>query len=587
MSTFRIPMADFHTHKRRASETESRDGTARRRRISTTSREQSGNPLKLPTEIWEQIFNHLDLKDIKSVRLSWSPWTNIAARFLFPSFVFKIDRRDIERYEQDVSKDEDFVAGIRSLRFETGMITLHQVQDELAMFFCDSNNSMRSAGSFKDYVSIDAMNEDKATAIAEYAAWNVRWHEAKQSYCDLFRMKSMLGKLKSLDSVGFSIRDTNSSSQLLKKSWCCVPASPTSVNFCRAPKDLFTFLAALASTTLSIKTLYHDRLPVTFFARGDKILAKLAEPLKHLTTLRLTFDASDIPHMKFWASLGHFLKAIPNLAVLRFGFSTNLYNPSVQWYLESYERLAGWYVPLWKMFGNHTWPRLRELRLDGLLVCEDGLFEFMNRHAQTLQVLKLFNLALWSGGMQSLFNRLRASLKLKRFRAWGELNAIHSPHEHWRILSTYDSEDDSTSPEMTAFVAEIWRTAAAVLKQSGDCSQDSAYDRLQEFMVSQNLQRAWPLDNWDLVDEDVKKPLKGWIDFEVQELSGIGEDLFTKLYDEFGFDIDGFDKDGYDEDGDHYAEDVTDSHLITHFAARREILEELLRAIPRYAALAE
>lgn len=192
-------------------------------------------------------------------------------------------------------------------------------------------------------------------------------------------------------------------------------------NFDRGPKDFMALLVALQSTQLCIKNLYHDSLTVTFFTRADKILESLAQPLQHLTTLRLSFQAGSTPHAKFWSGLGCFLKAIPSHETLRFGFApTTFFDLNIsQWQSKPDNDPVDWYVPLWKVFGKHVWPKLRKLRLDGLLVCEQGLFEILNRHSATLRDLELYNLGLWFGSVRSLLSRLRTVLNLTRFHAWG------------------------------------------------------------------------------------------------------------------------------------------------------------------------
>lgn len=90
-------------------------------------------------------------------------------------------------------------------------------------------------------------------------------------------------------------------------------------------------------------------------------------------------------------------------------------------------------------------------------------------------------------------------------------------------------------------------------------------------------------------NEDMKKPLAGWQDLQSFEGPGIGEDIFLSFYDEHGLDEDAYDKDGYNEDGEHYIDLYEDwqgiSDPLSGVAARRQILEGLLKQIPRYAAL--
>lgn len=395
-------------------------------------------------------------------------------------------------------------------------------------------------------------------------------------------------------------------------------------NFAKAPKDFMALLVAIQSTPLCIKRLYHDSLAVTFFARSEKVLTNLAKPLQYLTTLQLSFEAISPPHVKFWSGLGCFLKAIPNLETLRFGFAsiTFAYADGSEWQRKRDNDPVDWYVPLWRMLGDRTWHKLRKLRLDGLLVCEQGLFELLNRHSDTLRVLDLFNLGLWFGSVQSLLSRLRTILRLESFHAWGELRAIHAVDEHWRIFPDFKGDDEAWSPEFKTRVGEEWAKVKIGLTRCGDCSPDAVGGFLECIMTSGPLSAAsWPLKPSDTVgevsalwranprhsiacqfcdksineinekwNEDMKKPLVGgWRDLELPEGPGIGEDLFISFYNEYGLDENGYDEDGYDEHGQHYLDFHEDWHglpdPLSMVAARRQILEGLLNQIPRYAAL--
>lgn len=171
--------------------------------MSTMSRDnEDPDPLKMPIEIWEDIFRYLALPDLKNVRLSWRQWTNIASRLLFKTFVMRIDRKDFERFQSISERDSNFVGGIRILRFETGFVGLDLAQYQLGHLyrFMVNDNRLASAVTFGRHTD-ETIENDKTAAIAEYAAWNVRWHDANQNYRDLRRLKYVLGKLKSLDAI--------------------------------------------------------------------------------------------------------------------------------------------------------------------------------------------------------------------------------------------------------------------------------------------------------------------------------------------------------------------------------------------------
>lgn len=47
---------------------------------------------KFPVELWECVFEHLPLEDIKTVRLVTRKWTTIAVPFLFTNLtIYQID----------------------------------------------------------------------------------------------------------------------------------------------------------------------------------------------------------------------------------------------------------------------------------------------------------------------------------------------------------------------------------------------------------------------------------------------------------------------------------------------------------------
>jgi hypothetical protein len=151
-------------------------------------------------------------------------------------------------------------------------------------------------------------------------------------------------------------------------------------------QEFSSFLFALNSTELRVKHLSHDQLPVKFFVLPENTLRYLTKPLSHLTTLSLNFSATAAPHPKFWSGLTLFLRSIPNVVSLRFGFAPDPKGCKMGTWRCTVpgKDFCSWYVPLWKIFGDHTWRELVKLRLDGLFVCETGLGEFLGRHSMPL-----------------------------------------------------------------------------------------------------------------------------------------------------------------------------------------------------------
>src|SRR4051812_2595835 len=100
------------------------------------------NSPSFPVEILEHVFAELKIKDIKSVRLASKGLADIGARFLFQPYVFRSDRKDIERFEQ-VEKNENMIAGIKSIRFKIGTVDIYHMSKRLgSAYIREHNNSI-------------------------------------------------------------------------------------------------------------------------------------------------------------------------------------------------------------------------------------------------------------------------------------------------------------------------------------------------------------------------------------------------------------------------------------------------------------
>jgi len=171
---------------------------------------------------------------------------------------------------------------------------------------------------------------------------------------------------------------------------------------------------------------------VTFFAQHTKTLEQLAKPFQYLQTLHITFDATECPVVGFWKGVGDFLTSIPRLQDLRMGFivpDTGVIEPT-NW--KRSETVHSWYLPLWKLVGDYVWKDLKVLRLDGLVLCEQGLKQLVEKHP-ILETLELHNIGLWAGTFKGLLSGLREMNFLKKFIASGHLRAFHTQYEAWNF----------------------------------------------------------------------------------------------------------------------------------------------------------
>lgn len=92
--------------------------------------EPKHSPPEMPNELRERTFKLLDLEDIKTIQLTWKNWTDVAARFLFKPFIFRVECCDLERVEK-VLQYSTLSDGINSLQFETGTMGLYHIEHRL------------------------------------------------------------------------------------------------------------------------------------------------------------------------------------------------------------------------------------------------------------------------------------------------------------------------------------------------------------------------------------------------------------------------------------------------------------------------
>ncbi|KAE9371594.1 hypothetical protein N431DRAFT_508291 [Stipitochalara longipes BDJ] len=562
-------------------------------------------PSKLSSELWERVFQHLAIDDIKSVRISWRVWTDIGSRYLFVPFVFRPDRCDLERFET-ISKSSAasaLLAGIRNFRFELGTMSISWVASNLGWkYFVERNNEQSPY-----------LDEEKNFSVAEYGAWNTRWHDSAQMYHNTAKLRTVFEQVKVVDNIELVYKASSFTTPLLFEAWVEGSERETMTKHSR---ELTAVLLALNAARRRFKHLGHDQLPVTFFAINSNRLLSLSKPLQQLRILHLTFDATEPPHLKFWEGLGVFLREIPDLCSLRFGFVPFqvYFRKMGTW--DWFERSArDWYVPLWRLVsGGFVWRNLKELQLDGLMVCEIGLSEFLSRHASTLRVLTLSNIGLWQG----------------TFKIWGFFRAFHAPNEACKFERSpeFRPEVQHWSPEFSSWMQHRDEYYDQMGYRVGDLSSTDIRHRLEIYVLSRGSE-VWPLRATDILevypdgfwwdkpehnsikcqacvvsrvevdeawDRGLEKPLKLRNDYSAKDLAGVGEEDIVDFFRHGGFDRFGFNIMGFDRHGTNYS-DITDLECSQEDAewpavsARikkalsRMMLEEILETIPRYAEL--
>ncbi|KUJ06813.1 uncharacterized protein LY89DRAFT_790197 [Mollisia scopiformis] len=569
-------------------------------------------PPKLPAELWDKILEKLSRKDVKAVRSAWRSWTAIGIKFLFNPFVFRPDRDDFARFDH-LSQAPGFTS-VHSLRFELGTLPLVFAPHNLGWAYClyvqSSIGVVHSSRMLVNLMNTQALlprvweriilhlgggKNSNLTEflpeqfLAHYAAWNVRWHEAKQPHGNVQRLGDVLSKMKSVSRIDISYKTCPFDNVINMEAWT---QGTLNHNYAKTVQELDAIFQALKKSPHTINHFSHDELPVSFFMKSSEHILQITAPLSQLATLHLSFDATLAPHASFWKGLGTCLQTIPGLQNLRFGFApfpTGHIN-QVGW-RGGPDRLTGqWYAPLWKILGNYTWKNLKTLRLDGMVLCETGLIQLFERHSNTLRSVELHNIGLWQGSFQVVFSYLR-TLSLKAFKVRGYCEGLHHKSERWRFGLHFDCLDPRWS----------WKFREHIMLREEDMndtgwhntqwpedgsdgfeprSKGGVRTKLERFVLGTDLGHGeWPLDDSDSLmesewnihnvncgdcvrtndqidkqwDEQLAIPLSKNRDWTATNASvpGVGEPRIVGFYDKKnGYDEFGFDRRGRDSTGD-------------------------------------
>ncbi|KAF4629333.1 hypothetical protein G7Y89_g8819 [Cudoniella acicularis] len=323
--------------------------------------------------------------------------------------------------------------GPPSLPTELCLKNVYHMSRDLG-FICMSTHNYALSKSDKEY-RLEELTRLRNEVMQEYADWNLRCFDAAQNHRSSLRIFQVFQRLKLLERIDISRKSVGFRGQILFGVWTLKFDNDY---FQRANNEFTAILSTLIYTKSRLKHFSHDHLPVTFFRQPKVDLVHFAKAFQQLHTLNLTFNATGCPHQIFWKALSSFLTSIPGLKDLRFGFDhiKNGLMAGGDWY--SSDDTEQWYFPISKFLGQHTWAQLDKLRLDGLIICEMGLLNVLEKHSATLQALELHKIGLWKGSIRDLLRAVRDNLSLKRFHASCCLRGFHTSDDHWDFLRAQD-----------------------------------------------------------------------------------------------------------------------------------------------------
>jgi hypothetical protein len=365
----------------------------------------------LPVELLRLIFEYCDSPSVRALRLSSTTLATIGYEYLIPPHFTAVSWKDDVKRLHSISSHDRLKNSIQSITFN------------FTRFFTVRNPSFFPVWRQR---SLEECHEILQNTWTDYAEAEARHLEPTfSSQGGLVEEAFMnLPKLKALE-----ITYTKCPYDIdVLKDVFPVRNCAERERF-QVVKDVNLIVSAMRHTRISSLTI--DQLPFELFKMPDyrRQWFDCASSFAGLSRLDLTLNPPHnfLPQGRFRAinGLGHVLQLSTNLTRLSLGFNV-YYNPVGKFALQFHD-----------LFGNFTFAKLTDLKLEGISCAEPDLRSFLLRHASTLERLRLGGrglarayemstggVHLHEGTWRSFFGSLRGRLpRLKRFHMEGDCEA--------------------------------------------------------------------------------------------------------------------------------------------------------------------
>lgn len=265
----------------------------------------------LPVELRRQIFQHLELSSIKSLRLTSHANASVGEDFLVaPTFNTLIYRDDFTR----------LLALSQSSKYSHRITNLNINLAELNEFHARHNAYFLQF--MREPEERDPLRDE---AFSTYGSMRSQKEQFAETVCNSALLKEILPNLGNLESIAVTLATCPFSNELLQQIWR-IPSS-RALHRVLNTERFSAVLSCLvsASPTVCITSLSHDRLPFEFFAQRETLLSSIVDPVfKGLKKLSLSLDYSAMPNNRHseqgYASLARCLACATELEELNLGF---------------------------------------------------------------------------------------------------------------------------------------------------------------------------------------------------------------------------------------------------------------------------
>ncbi|AEO70887.1 uncharacterized protein THITE_2122730 [Thermothielavioides terrestris NRRL 8126] len=369
----------------------------------------------LPVELVRLVFLYCDAPSVRALRLASARYADVGYEFLLEPHFTAVEWRDDITRLYNIAGHDRLRGSIRSLTFNFSKVDEYNARHTTFFQHWLQEPEERCAllqDAWTKYYEL----EEGARKLPPLHTRSAAVEEAFKRLPNLKDLEITLTKcpydIEVLNEV-FQVR----SCRKRDRSQAC--------------KNLNAIVSAVRHVRLS--SLSIDQLPLEIFRLPDdrRHWFDCARSFASLSRLNLVLDppSSLLPSARFRAinGLGHVLHYCVNLTHLSLAFHT-YHAPLEKFHLSFQALFCG---------SDFAFPRLTDLKLEGVSCAEDDLRGFLLRHAATLERLRLGGRGLarpheWSiggvhlheGSFRSLFASLQGRLpRLRRFHMEGDAEA--------------------------------------------------------------------------------------------------------------------------------------------------------------------
>ncbi|KAK4040747.1 hypothetical protein C8A01DRAFT_45950 [Parachaetomium inaequale] len=374
----------------------------------------------LPVELVRLVFQYCDAPTVRALRLAAGRYADVGYEYLLDSHFNAVEWRDDISRLRSIAGHDRLRGSIRFLTFNFSKVDEYNARHTTFFQHWLQEPEERSALLQDSWIRYYEL-EENARKLPPFNARSSAVEEAFKRLPNLKDLEITLTKcpydIPLLQEV-FQVRTCRKRDRV------------------QACKNMNAIVSATRHVRLA--SLSIDQLPLEIFRLADdrRHWFDCARSFASLSRLSLTLDppANLLPSARFRAvnGLGHVLHYSVNLTHLTLAFH-NYHAPSHKFHLSFQALFCG---------SDFTYPKLTDLKLEGVSCAEEDLKGFILRHGATLERLRLGGRGLakpseWSmggvhlheGSFRGLFTGLRKAtaggkmLALKRFHMEGDAEA--------------------------------------------------------------------------------------------------------------------------------------------------------------------